>query len=32
MRFNKAFRIGFFAAIVIQADNVTLDLNGYEIK
>ena len=27
-----AFRIGFFAAIVIQAEKVTLDLNGYEIK
>lgn len=32
MENNPAFRLGFFAAIVIQAQDITLDLNGYEIK
>lgn len=28
----KAFGIGFFAAIVIAADNVTIDLNGHRLE
>ena len=32
-RYNpKAFGVGFFAAIVVQADNVTIDLNGHTLK
>ena len=32
LRENKAFLLGFFAAIVIQSDNVTIDLNKFELK
>ena len=29
---QRAFGIGFFAALILQATNVVLDLNGYELK
>lgn len=28
----KPFTLGFFAAITVEADSVTIDLNGYELK
>ena len=29
---NRAFLLGFFAAIIIQSDNVIIDLNNFELK
>ena len=31
-KYRKSYVLGFFAAIVIQADNVILDLNGFTIR
>lgn len=30
--YDRAFHLGFFAAIVVTADHVTIDLNGYTLK
>ena len=29
---QRAFGIGFFSALIIQASNITIDLNGYKIE
>ena len=29
---NGPYRMGFFAVITVEVDNVTIDLNGYEIR